>query len=231
MTHGTNANGQLRMRSERITLAGHQIVFQLPAEPEALLEQALEGEAAGSAGWDPYWGLLWAAAPLTGELILKDEWVPGLRALELGCGVGLTGIAALKAGLAVTFSDQSVEAVEVACRNAAANGFLNVPRRVFPWHEPPDEQFDLVFASDVLYDRSGHEPLLKTLSSVVSPNGQVWIGDAGRIHAPAFAKRAEEHGWQIELRDRSGRPVREPGHLEFRLIHMIRSPCARCDED
>lgn len=212
----------LQVRSQTLSLASHAITFNLPADPEAMLQQALAGESAGSSNWDPYWGLLWAASPKTAELILRQPWPDRPNSLELGCGVGLTGIAALIAGLPVTFSDHAPEAVQMAQSNAARNGFHGTSGLVFDWQQPVDQHFDFIFASDVLYDSAGHAPLLRTLSAMLSPDGTAWIGDAGRTNAPAFVQLAINAGWTIELRDEQGQPLPAPQHLQYRLIVMSR---------
>lgn len=217
----------LKVMTQSIEILGRQIIFELPADQEEMLALALNGEASGSSEWDPYWGLLWAAAPVTAELLLSESWEPGLRSLEIGCGVGLAGIAGLMTGLNVTFTDHAPEAVRMAQENAARNGFPDVEGLIFDWREPVTRQFDFIFGSDILYDLAVHEPLLTTLHAMLSPTGQVWIGDAGRTNAPKFVERAKAAGWNVELRSSQNKPNPSPQHLEFRLIVMTReSPVA-----
>ena len=47
----------------------------------------------------------------------------GRRIVEVGCGLGLPGIAALACGLRVTFTDYDATALRFAADNARANGF------------------------------------------------------------------------------------------------------------
>ena len=213
----------LKLTSQTLSVAGRPITIDLPADPEEMLQQALAGEASGGSDWDPYWGLLWAAAPKTAQLLLQEPWSGPLKCMEIGCGIGLAGIAALMAGLNVSFADHASEAVLLAQANASKNGFRNVNGRVFDWNDPPDERFDFIFGSDILYDSAGHAPLLKTLDAMLVPNGQVWIGDAGRTNAPAFVRKAEQAGWKLDLRSEIGEPLAHPLHLQFRLLVMTRS--------
>lgn len=208
------------MPLQTVTISGRSIEFELP-DPDAMLNEAVAGEAAGTPGWDPYWGLLWAAATPTAKL-MQFRPSSATTALELGCGVGLTGIAALQAGLDVTFSDQSPAAVQMACRNAERNGFPSAKGLAFDWQSPPSSQFDLLFGSDILYDPRGHSPLLITLSRLLNPGGQVWIGDAGRAHAPAFVSLAQAAGWQVTNRDHHFRPIHQPAHLQYRLLILTK---------
>jgi len=210
------------MPIESLQVAGRPFELQLP-DPERMLDDAIAGEAAGSSGWDAYWGLLWAAAPLTAGLLLQAA--PRCRrALELGCGAGLTGIAALAAGLVVTFSDQSSAAVQLAQGNAARNGFPDAPGLIFGWEQPPAETgtWDFLFGSDILYDRSAHRPLLVTLQQLLAPGGIVWIGDAGRANAAVFAECATAVGWSVRLYDQRLLPVRGFEQLQFRLLVLER---------
>lgn len=212
----------LKLTSQTLSLAGRQVTIDLPADPEEMLQQALKGEAAGASDWDPYWGLIWSAAPKTAELLLRESWSCPLKCMEIGCGVGLAGIAALMAGLSVSFADHAPEAVTMAQANALKNGFRDVNGRVFDWNDPPNEQFDFIFGSDILYDSAGHTPLLRTLDAMLASHGQIWIGDAGRTNAPAFVKKAQQAGWKIDIRSENGEPLAHPLHLQFRLLIMTR---------
>ncbi len=142
--------------------------------------------------------------------------------MEVGCGVGLTGIAGLLAGLHVTFADHSPHAVAMAQANALRNGFPQAAGLVFDWREPPTEQFEFIFGSDILYDASVHEPLLQTLDNMLSSEGYVWIGDAGRTNAPLFVERAVKANWKVELRNDTNQILQSPKHLQFRLIVLSR---------
>jgi len=206
---------------ERVQICGREFELELP-EPTELLEEAVAGERSGAAGWDPYWGLLWAAAPLTARLLLTAA--PRVqRSLELGCGVGLVGLAGLAAGLSVTFSDQSAAAVSMAVRNAERNGLCGGLGLVFGWQDVPAvSPYEFVFASDVLYERSGHEPLLGALGQLLAPGGVVWIGDAGRQHAPKFVETARQRGWRVRHYDQELRPLADPQPLQYRLLVLDR---------
>jgi predicted nicotinamide N-methyase len=209
---------------QRNLILGQSVIrLRIPADPEQVLQEAVEGTEAGNRYVDPYWGLLWDAAPRTAERILRHSWPTGLRSLELGCGVGLTGIAGLIAGLDVTFTDLVPAAVDLAISNALDNGFPGAQGHVLDWCSPTNATFPFIFASDVLYDLQNHDPLLNVLSRMLAPDGIVWIGDAGRVNAPIFLEKAQAIGWTIELSDIDGRILSQPSHVSFQLIAMTRS--------
>ena len=55
------------LKTTFLDIAQHQIVLDLPADPEQLLQDAAGNEGAGY----PYWGILWPAATMMAECILK----------------------------------------------------------------------------------------------------------------------------------------------------------------
>ena len=122
------------------------------------------------------------------------------RVLELGCGSGLVGIAALACGLDVTFSDYVPLAVDLALENAARNGFPNAKGLVLDWRavdQTTCERFPLILAADVTYDRSNIDPLLNVLDQMLAPGGEAWFGDAGRSPAEEFVRQAQTAKWSV----------------------------------
>src|SRR5947208_13754324 len=85
-----------------VTIGPHRFSLFTPTEPDELLEHLESPEAATQPHLaDPYWAKLWPAAPLLAEAIVRNPLPRGTRVLELGCGSGLAGIAALACGLNV----------------------------------------------------------------------------------------------------------------------------------
>jgi predicted nicotinamide N-methyase len=68
---------------------------------------------------------------------------------------------------------------------------------VASWESPEplriDGGWDLVLASDVLYEERNVLPLLEALDTLVGPAGEVWLTDPRRRHTPAFLELATEH--------------------------------------
>src|SRR5258707_5285053 len=106
-------------RRERVIIEDRTFLIDRPTDTAATLEPA--GGAAGR--YMPYWVDLWPAARMLAKWLVKQAWPEGLRALEVGCGLGLPGVAALSMGLHVTFSDCDAAALGFAAKNARLNGF------------------------------------------------------------------------------------------------------------
>ncbi len=198
------------MQRRTLTIAGRQIELNLPANEETSLNAAVEGRCI-----DPYWGKLWSAAVDSAQCVLKTPWPTGARALELGCGAGLMGIAGRFAGLDVTFSDHEPLAVELATRNAQANGFDDAAGMVLEWSRPSDQKFDVLLASDVLYDKPSHSLLLQLANAMLNPSGRLCVGDPGRQLARDFLGTAAESGWKIRLYDAELQPAYSAFNNQF----------------
>ncbi len=206
-----------------------------PTDPDELLSHLESPEASSQPHLaDPYWAKLWPAAPLLAAAIVRQasggqvsgrqarggrELPEPRRVLELGCGSGLVGIAALAAGHEVTFSDYVPFAVELALENAARNGFAAARGLVLDWRQPPDERFGWIVAADVTYDRANIDPLLTTCEAMLIPGGEVWFGDAGRSPAPDFARRSEDRGWKVVRYDEHDEPA--PPHALGRYQRIV----------
>jgi predicted nicotinamide N-methyase len=179
---------------EVVAIAGRDLRLLRPRDAEALLdEEAFEREE-----FLPYWAELWpsslALARAVGVRALR-----GARTLELGCGLGLPSIAAALAGARVLATDWSSEAVAMTAANAERNGAA-VETLVCSWTEPEPllahAPWDLVLASDVLYEARNGDALLELLPRLTD---DVWLADPGRRPAERFLEAARRE-WAIDSR-------------------------------
>ena len=112
-----------------LELAGRTIRLVRPADPDQLLDDPLVANWNRSDDYMPYWAYLWPAAYLLAEGVSREPWpaqVPesqGFQVLEIGCGLGLAGLAAVARGLRVQFTDYDQAALDFVVRSAAENGF------------------------------------------------------------------------------------------------------------
>ena len=208
-----------------VTVGDRTFHLLLPANPDAFIEELNEAElpTLPKMRSDPFWAQLWQAAEPLAKLVLAADWPGDTHVLELGCGSGLVGLAALSRGWRVTLSDYVPESVELAVENARRNGFSDARGLVLDWNEPIAESFRVMVASDVLYDRRNHAPLLKTLDRMLPDDGVVWIGDAGRSGAADFFKIAPQRGYSIEPRGADGRPLAGPVNARFQWFIVRRA--------
>jgi len=132
----------------------------------------------------PYWAVLWPASRMLAQAILSEQWTPGMAALEIGCGLGLPGIAALAVGLRVTFSDYDATALRFAANNARLNGFAECQTLHLDWRHPPEDlRVPILLGSDLAYELASVEPLVAFFSNVLAPNGVCLLADTDRLPA------------------------------------------------
>ncbi len=183
------------MRSERILLAGRELVIARPDDPERLIDEARFDVDE----FLPYWAELWPSGIALAELVTELD-LRGQRVLEVGCGLALPSFAAALAGAEVVATDWAQEAVDLVAVNAEENGVTVTAARLDWGSARVGEigQFELVLAADVLYEERNAAPLLRLLEAVVVAAGRVLIADPGRRHAAAFFELARAGGWTVE---------------------------------
>jgi ETFB lysine methyltransferase len=163
----------------------------------------------------PYWADVWPSSLiLAGKLLgLKGR---GKTALELGCGVGLSTLAATTAGYDVLSTDYYEDALDVTRANVFRNLGKLARTRLVDWRHLPEDlgRFDLVFASDVLYEKEYAELLPVILDRVLVPSGIALIADPGRVAAPVFVEACVVHG--LVVRQKETRPF-EAGEIRQKI--------------
>jgi predicted nicotinamide N-methyase len=163
----------------------------------------------------PYWADVWPSSIiLAGKLLeLKGH---GKTALELGCGVGLSTLAATSAGFDVLSTDYYEDALDVTRANVFRNLATIARTRLVDWRHFPEDlgTFDLVFASDVLYEKEYAELLPVLLRRLLVPGGIALIADPGRVAAPVFVEACATHGLAINRKET--RPF-EVGEIKQRI--------------
>jgi predicted nicotinamide N-methyase len=153
----------------------------------------------------PYWADLWCSSvTLAGDLRARPA-MAGMRVLELGCGLGLAGIAAAQAGGAVTLTDYEEDALLFARCNVQANLTLEEQTRVkimpMDWRTTGgDATYDLVIGADIVYERVNFPPILSLLRRAVRPGGVVLIADPDRSLGRDFLREAGENGFHVTSR-------------------------------
>jgi predicted nicotinamide N-methyase len=169
---------------EVVAIAGHDLVLLRPRDAEALLDE----EAFEQDEFLPYWAELWPSALALARVVIARA-LHGARTLELGCGLGLPSLAAALAGGRVLATDWSPEAVAMTARNAERND-LSIETLVCSWTAPEAlverGPWDLVLASDVLYEARNGDALAPLLPRLLAPHGEVWLADPGRPAAEGF---------------------------------------------
>jgi predicted nicotinamide N-methyase len=161
----------------QIPLSARAIAIYTVADLEAYVDRAalLRGDAE-----PPYWAHLWTGARVLAAYV--ERWVPvmGKTVLDLGCGLGLTGLVAARAGATVRFVDNAAPALDFVGASARVNG-LAIDTCAADFRAlPADDRFDLILAAEVAYDPPTFSDLAAALARHLAPAGTALVADGYR---------------------------------------------------
>ncbi|MBT3342952.1 MAG: methyltransferase domain-containing protein [Gemmatimonadetes bacterium] len=169
----------------------------------ALLDRLIEQEEAGTARVTrfPYWAEIWpAAVGLSRWFVQHAPESTSVDIRELGCGLGLVGVALARSGWRVEATDYVEDALVLAAHNARSNGVAEYRHRVayLDWSHPVGEVCDCLVASDVAYEKTLHPYLLRTLRQLLRPGGRLYLSDPRRPAAQPLFEALRDLGYEHE---------------------------------
>ena len=151
----------------------------------------------------PYWADIWPSSTvLAAHLVVlaaKRKGRPPGKGLELGCGVGLVTTAAMIAGYDMTATDYYTDALAFTRANAWRETGRTPEAMMMDWRSfpPAARGYDLILASDVLYEKEYAQLLPGIFKRALAPGGMVILADPGRIGVPEFLEACAEAGLVI----------------------------------
>jgi ETFB lysine methyltransferase len=174
---------RFRCTTRDLELAGRTISLLMPANADELISES---------DFDrderlPYWADLWPSARILAEELAVMR-LSGQRVLELGCGLGVVAIGAVWGGADVTATDYYEEATLFAGLNVMDATGRPITTRMVNWVEmPPDlGKFDVVLASDVLYEHRYASLVANAIATTLVRGGEAIVADPGRIALQEF---------------------------------------------
>jgi predicted nicotinamide N-methyase len=187
-----------------VTVAGRELVITGPADPDSLLDDPALERRFETDGYMPYWATLWPASIMLAEAMFAEPPAGAGPILEVGCGLGLGGVAAgLATGRPVTFADYDADARAAASANAAANGVAAFDVLALDFRRPAPRTWDTVIAADVLYEERLRGPFTDFLRSALPPGGTAVVADPDRRGVREWLAWESPAGLAV-----SGRPTR-----------------------
>ncbi|MBA4063330.1 MAG: methyltransferase [Isosphaera sp.] len=200
--HATPPEAVGETAREAVHVDAHTFRIERPADPDKLFDHPWVRSAYAADGYTPYWTTLWPSARMLAKAVVREPWETyprPVRVLEVGCGLGLAGVACLSRRLDVTFSDVDETALTFAARNARLNGFTAGFRTTpLDIRCPPDgEKYPVVIGSDLMYEERMVGPLVGLLGAVLAPGGVCLVADPDRPAARVFRWKLEEAGYAV----------------------------------
>lgn len=160
----------------------------------------------------PYWAEIWPSGiALASELLNAPDIVANKPVIELGCGIGITAAAAVRAGARLVATDYSPHSLMLTELTCLLHGVEMPGVREVNWRDPAADlmqaggsAWPVVLAADVLYEQRDIEPVLDVLERILAPGGTVMLAEPGRRPSKLAIERARERGWRIETRAHTG---------------------------
>ncbi len=140
-------------------------------------------------------------------LIESMEIAADATVLDVGCGYGPIGLTAARLADQghVTMIDVNERAVELARRNAEANGIRNVDVRVSDVYSAvSDKQFDVILTNPPI--RAGKEIVHRIFTeghALLKPGGEMWVVIQKKQGAPSALKKLQETYNEVQEVERS----------------------------
>ncbi len=230
------------LRRLRLPMGDGAVSIVLPEGTSAL---AQAGATLG--GEPPYWADIWPASVAIARWICRRRTAVGVCALDLGCGLGLPGCAAVRHGAHVTFADFHPDALAFAAFNAAQQ--IDERERAVvasdrircvehDWHRGPIAgSFDWILLADVSYRPVHHLPILRQLREGLSERGIAIHADPGRKESDGFlVQLRREFAVREVVSETFFDGVRHPVRLNFaaraeQILDEWLAPCAPRRDD
>lgn len=152
-----------------------------------------------SAGW-PLFGMVWPSARMLANAMHTQE-IRGKRILEVGCGLALASLVLQRRLGDVTASDRHPLAEEFLQQNAHMNALPTLKYQCGRWDRdnPGLGIFDLIIASDVLYERDQPAMLAAFLNRHAAAHASIIVLDPDRGNRNAFARAMQAQGYSFRL--------------------------------
>jgi predicted nicotinamide N-methyase len=185
---------QFPLESKPVEIGPWQFEIFRHASPDDLISE----EDFDRDGRLPYWADFWPSTLAMSKRIAEERG-KGWRLLDLGCGLGLASVVAVRAGFDCLATDYYSEALSFTEMNARHNNLRPPATRLVDWRDFPSDlgRFDLVVASDVLFERPNVPLVAAAFARTLGPAGRGWVTDPGRPPAAAFPEECQRHGLRI----------------------------------
>ncbi len=143
-------------------------------------------EESGQERDTPFWSVVWpGAVSLAGYLLHNPATVTGRKVLDFGCGGGIAGIAAARAGAGrVIANDIDPIALHITNLNAQANGVSVYPDGNNLLENDTDGCYDVILVADMFYTRTQSTQTGDFLKKHLQSGTLVLIADGERPFAP-----------------------------------------------
>lgn len=177
----------------------------------------------------PLWAKVWPASFVLGRF-LRHCACAGKTMLELGAGVGVCSLIAARWGFSqIMATDINKDALLFCQVNILANNLQNTIKTQYlnlcssnVCFDKTDcsRTFDYICASEILYLKELHLPLLKFIKKYLAQSGQVYLCVDWVRNQPCFLQLASEN-FKIRQGKIGVKTTEEDGQIKRRVYNMM----------
>jgi predicted nicotinamide N-methyase len=168
----------------------------------------------------PYWALPWIGARAIAARMIAEAPSASAHVLDLGCGLGLSGVAAGLAGSRVTFADNVAATLEFAHANARLHELAAYEALCLDFtRDRLERRFDWVLAADIVYDPACYAPLVDFLDAHLTEDGTLLLTESLRADARTVIEMLSVRGIRAST---DAIWVVEDGKPERTWLHTLR---------
>lgn len=179
---------------ETVTLGSGPLQVAQITDMPAYLDKLVDKAQSGKQVQLPLWSKLWPACMVLTMFLERFPFKKGARILEIGAGVGVTGLALARLGFQVTLTDIEDNALLFSRINVLKNGVEENVRVLKADFTKDDlgERFDSIIGCEVLFRESFYEPLTAFVERHLEPGGEAFLAARARNDRKAFFELAKE---------------------------------------
>jgi len=158
-----------------ITIAGKRLELQRIGNWDVFVRN-LEKEGEAYIRKFPFWVKIWEASIVLVDHLAGTLPEEEMEILEIGAGMGVTGLFLAALGHRVTITDYEDEALELLRINAERNGLENVTVKKLDWNNPQLQgKYDIICGSELVYKETSVQPVMSLLQTYLRPEGTVFL--------------------------------------------------------
>lgn len=148
----------------------------------------------------PYWAEIWPSAIGLAKFILENlVFTPEMKVLEIGCGVGLAGIAAKIKGANILLTDYQPDALRFCEMNWLLNLGFAPNTLLLDWRKPNlKREFQYILASDIVYEERYFQPVIELFQKLLHRAGHIFLSEPNRSVTKKFFKMLQEAGFNFD---------------------------------
>ncbi len=186
------------VKFETITVGAHAFALRSLLDRQQFSANDTAATDAGiySGTWALF-GVFWPAGIILANLMDDYPLVPGMRILEVGCGLALSSIVLQKRGANITASDFHPMVADFLVQNLLLNDLPAILFHASDWSagNPDLGEFDLIIGSDILYEPAHPAMLTAFIAQHSGKHTRIMIIDPNRQQQSAFTKNMLASGF------------------------------------